>query len=89
MVLDVAHSFFSRRSRFHLLSVQSKDMAFSREDIIRIITVKRIVFVEKKEQILRGVLGIMPSAKKQDQTFNVSDRTKDSIRSSRLFIRRS
>lgn len=52
MVFDIAHSFFIRRLRFHLVLTERKNMAFRRKDIIRIVTMKWIVFVEEKEQIL-------------------------------------
>lgn len=52
MVFDVAYSFFIKRLGFHLLLAESKNMPFSCEDIIRIVMMKWIVFVEEKEQIL-------------------------------------
>lgn len=52
MVFNLAQSIFIRRLGFHLLLTESENMAFSREDIIRIVIVKWIVFVEQKEQIL-------------------------------------
>jgi hypothetical protein len=52
MVFNIAQSIFVRRLGFHLLLTESKNMAFSREDIVRIVIMKWIVFVEQKEQIL-------------------------------------